>query len=162
MTPKIYVETSIPSFYYEIRSEPEMVARRNWTRQWWLECRHEYEVVTSDAVIDELSRGDYSTKNDALNLVKDLPFLPLETAVYEIVQTYLQHRLMPKDPLGDALHLALASYHKCEFLLTWNCKNLANANKFTHIKRLNTQMGLFIPTLITPLELLEGVTHDET
>lgn len=93
--------------------------------------------------------------------MKNLPFLPLEAAVYEIVQTYLQHRLMPKDPLGDALHLALASYHKCEFLLTWNCKNLANANKFTHIKRLNTQMGLFIPTLVTPLELLEGVTHDE-
>jgi len=161
MTPRTYLETSIPSFYYEIRSEPKMVARRNWTHQWWLECRHEYEVVTSDAVIDELSHGNYSTKNEALNLVKDLPFLPLETAVYEIVQTYLQHHLMPKDPLGDALHLASASYHKCEFLLTWNCKNLANANKFTHIKRLNTQMGLFIPTLVTPLELLEGVTHDE-
>ncbi len=61
---------------------------------------------------------------------------------------------MPKDPLGDALHLALASYHKCDFLLTWNCKNIANANKFTHIKRINTLLGLFVPTLITPLELM--------
>lgn len=63
---------------------------------------------------------------------------------------------MPQDPLGDALHLALASYHKCDFLLTWNCQHLANANKFNHIKRINTMLGLFIPILTTPLELLGG------
>ncbi|EDN66668.1 conserved hypothetical protein [Beggiatoa sp. PS] len=62
--------------------------------------------------------------------------------------------------LGDVLHLALASYHKCDFLLTWNCKNIANANKFTHIKRINTLLGLFVPTLLTPLELI-GETEDE-
>jgi len=61
---------------------------------------------------------------------------------------------MPRDPGGDALHLALASYHKCEFLLTWNCKHLANANKFGQIRRVNNVLGLFVPVLSTPLELL--------
>ena len=61
---------------------------------------------------------------------------------------------MPRDPAGDALHLALASYHKCDFLLTWNCQHLANANKFGHIRRVNTLLGLFVPDLVTPLELL--------
>ena len=61
---------------------------------------------------------------------------------------------MPKDPLGDALHLALASHHKCDFLFTWNCLHLANANKFGHIRRVNTLLGLHLPTLVTPLELL--------
>jgi hypothetical protein len=61
---------------------------------------------------------------------------------------------MPADPLGDALHLALASYHRCDFLVTWNCRHLANANKFDHIRRLNALLGLFVPALVTPLELL--------
>ena len=72
------------------------------------------------------------------------------------MDTYIQHKAMPKDPAGDALHLALASYHKCDFLLTWNCNHLANANKFTHIQRLNTLLGLFTPGLVTPLELIGG------
>ena len=63
---------------------------------------------------------------------------------------------MPDDPVGDALHLAIASYHKCDFLLTWNCRHLANANKFGHIRRVNTLLGLYVPLLVTPLELLGG------
>jgi hypothetical protein len=63
-------------------------------------------------------------------------------------------RLMPADPAGDALHLALASFHKCEFLVTWNCLHLANANKFGHLRRVNGLLGLYVPVLATPLELL--------
>ena len=55
---------------------------------------------------------------------------------------------------GDALHLAIASYHRCDFLVTWNCKHLANANKFGHIRRINGILGLSVPSLVTPLELL--------
>jgi hypothetical protein len=72
----------------------------------------------------------------------------------EIVKTYIRHFLMPAQPGGDAAHLALASYHKCDFLLTWNCEHLANANKFQHIRRVNTMLGLFVPNLVTPLELV--------
>lgn len=61
---------------------------------------------------------------------------------------------MPKEPKGDALHLALASYHHCHFLLTWNCAHLANPNKFEHIRHINSILGLFVPSLITPYELL--------
>jgi hypothetical protein len=59
------------------------------------------------------------------------------------------------------LHLALASYHKCDFLLTWNCRHLANANKFGHIRRVNTMLGLFVPLLVTPLELLGGKESED-
>jgi predicted nucleic acid-binding protein len=154
MKPKTYIETSIPSFYYEIRNEPDMIARRQWTRQWWEECRPHYEIFTSDAVLDELRRGHYPIQAETLALASQIPLLPLEEPIFEIVEVYLQHKLMPQNPLGDALHLAIASYHKCDFLLTWNCQNLANANKFAHIKRINNLLGLYLPTLITPLELL--------
>jgi hypothetical protein len=66
------------------------------------------------------------------------------------------------DPAGDALHLALASFHKCEFLVTWNCRHLANANKFGHIRRVNTLLGLMIPALVTPLGLLGADDDTET
>ena len=62
MKPKLYVETSIPSFYHEVRSEPEMVARRAWTRQWWDDHRDRYALVTSVAVIEELEAGDHPKK----------------------------------------------------------------------------------------------------
>ncbi len=64
-------------------------------------------------------------------------------------------------PLEMHFQKAIASYHKCDFLLTWNCKHLANANKFQHIKRINTRLGLFVPTLVTPLELLGDNHYDE-
>jgi hypothetical protein len=67
---------------------------------------------------------------------------------------------MPRSPVGDALHLALASYHRCDFLVTWNCKHLANAGKFAHIRRVNGLLGLFVPLLVTPLELLEADDED--
>lgn len=156
MNPKVYIETSIPSFYHQTRTEPDMLARQQWTRDWWDNYCHDYLPVTSVAVLDELSRGNYPTKEDALRLMSSLPLLPLEEAITEIVQAYIQHKLMPDDPIGDALHLALASYHKCDFLLTWNCRHLANANKFDHIRRVNTLLGLYVPLLVTPLELLGG------
>ena len=153
----VYIETTISSFYYEIRKEPEMVARRNWTCQWWDERgKTEYDKVTSQAVIDELSRGQFPGKNEALNLISDLDLLPIVEEIEEIVSAYLSHYLMPKEAVGDALHLAMASYYGCDYLLTWNCKHLANANKYRHIRRINTIMDLVTPNLVTPLELLQG------
>ena len=156
MKPRVYVETTIPSFYHEARPEPDMVARRQWTRDWWEQTGGGYSLVTSVAVLDELDGGDFPNKEQALELMNELPLVPVEPAIVEIVQSYIRHQLMPRDPVGDALHLALASYHKCDFLLTWNCRHLANANKFGHIRRMNTMLGLYVPLLVTPLELLGG------
>ncbi len=154
--PRVYVETTIPSFYHELRTTPDIVARREWTRLWWNGAAEHYDLVTSPAVLDELVGGPPGRSAERLALVRDLPLLRIESAIAEIVQAYIRHRVMPTDPAGDALHLALASYHKCDFLVTWNCQHLANANKFGHIRRVNTMLGLFVPALVTPLELLGG------
>ena len=131
-----------------------MVARREWTREWWDACRSEYDVFTSEAVIDELQNGDFPQKTSALAFIEGIPLLEFTKEIAEIVQAYFRHQVMPRDPAGDALHLALCSFHKCDFLLTWNCRYLANANKFAHIRRVNAILGLFVPALVTPLELL--------
>ena len=152
--PRVYVETTIPSFYHEDRTEPEILARRKWTREWWTIAPARYELTTSPAVLDELAAGKPERSAERLELIRDLPLLPVKLAVADIVAAYVLHKVMPADPAGDALHLALASFHKCDFLVTWNCRHLANANKFGHIRRVNTMLGLFVPALVTPLELL--------
>ena len=137
MKPKVYIETSIPSFSHEVRTAPDMIARRDWTCDWWDNYRQNYLVVISEAVLDELTRGDYPNKDQALTLIGNVALLAIDDPIAEIVEAYAHHHLMPRNPLGDALHLAVASYYKCDFLLTWNCKHLANANKFDHIRRVN-------------------------
>lgn len=113
MKKRVYIETTIPSFYFESRLEPEMVARREWTRRWWGEtdAGNRYDVVTSAAVVEELSRGDFPAREDCLRLIEHLPLVPVEPAVAEIVRAYISRQVMPRDPAGDALHLALVSYH---------------------------------------------------
>ncbi len=115
MKSKVYIETSIPSFYYEIRTEPDMISRKEWTRIWWNQIRNEYETVTSVAVLDELNKGNFPGKEQALQLLNDILLIDIEPDIATIVQTYIQNQVMPNDPLGDALHLAIASYHKCDF-----------------------------------------------
>jgi predicted nucleic acid-binding protein len=157
---RVYVETTIPSFYHESRIAPSIVARREWTRQWWDAAVLRFDLFTSDAVLVELARGPSERRGDWLQLIEHLPSFPVEPAILEIVEVYVSHHLMPADPSGDALHLALASYHRCDFLVTWNCAHLANANKFGHIRRVNALLGLFVPSIVTPLELL-GETNDD-
>jgi predicted nucleic acid-binding protein len=111
-------------------------------------------MVTSEAVLDELREGGAYHKEAALNMALTLPLLPVENEIVAIVQAYVKHKVMPQDPAGDALHLALASFHACDYLVTWNCRHLANANKFGHIRIINQMLGLRSPDLVTPQELL--------
>ena len=154
MKPVVYVETSIPSFYHEVRTDADMIARRQWTRKWWAAAQEETELVTSPAVLEELEAGDYPSRQACIDLMATLPLLAIEGSVRDIVDAYVSRHVMPTDPKGDALHLALASFHRCDFLVTWNCRHLANANKFGHIRRVNTLLGIHVPALVTPLELL--------
>jgi len=87
---RVYIETTVPSFYYEVRTEPEMIARRNWTRAWRGNRRHAYQLVTSAAVIDELQAGTFPNKDQALALLAGIPLVPVEPAIIEVVETYIQ------------------------------------------------------------------------
>jgi predicted nucleic acid-binding protein len=151
---KVYVETSIFSFYYDRRTAASVTARRTWTREWWGGSRKDYDAVTSVAVLAELEKGTLQHRRQALNLAMKLPAISVGEDVADIVTVYIEHHVMPRNPTGDALHLALASLEKCDYLVTWNCEHLANANKFGHIRRVNTMLGLHVPLLVTPLELM--------
>jgi hypothetical protein len=102
-------------------------------------------------------------RNDSVpSLPRQLRVLPYSLEIAEIVEVYFAHKLMPREAQGDADHLALASFHNCDMLVTWNCRHLANANKFGHIHRVNALLGLRTPALVTPLQLLENDDETET
>jgi hypothetical protein len=81
MQPRVYVETSIPSFYFEVRTEPEMLARREWTRTWWSSAAKTMELVTSVAVIDELDRGVFPARASCQDLIAALPVVSVDRPV---------------------------------------------------------------------------------
>jgi hypothetical protein len=154
MVERVYIETSIIGAYVDNRSDVISAAQNQWTRIWWDDLRQNYELAISRAVIDELSHPDYPHSDEAMKLVSGIPELPIEKEVRQIVQVYVQQGIMPQNPLGDALHLAVASFHKCDYLLTWNCKHIANPNKFNRIRLCNATLGLFVPALVTPNQLI--------
>lgn len=154
MREAVYIETSIFSFYHDRRTSPAVVAMREWTREWWDAHRERYDIATSTAVIAELDRGSMAHREQAHAMALTVSAVSVDEPIEEIVAAYVSHHVMPRDPLGDALHLALASYNKFDHLLTWNCEHLANANKFGHIRRVNAMLGLHTPNLVTPLELM--------
>jgi predicted nucleic acid-binding protein len=163
MSALIYAETIIPSFYTETRAGTDIEVRRKWTRDWWDKPKPDQQLVTSVVVFDELERiPDAARRKEAIALIRRLEELDYTAAVEEIAAVYLQHKLMPAEALGDADHLALASFYNCDMLVTWNCKQLANANKTGHIWRVNALLGLRTPLLVTPLELLEKDYEHET
>jgi predicted nucleic acid-binding protein len=150
----VYIETTIPSLYFDQRRDAKTVARREWTRNWWDDYRRNYDLLTGAPVLEELLRGEHPRKNEKLKLLEDVKILRVNEAVTQAVEVYVQRHVMPRDTAGDAAHLALASFYKCDYLLTWNCAHLANANKLGHIRRVNALLGLHVPQLVTPLEMI--------
>jgi predicted nucleic acid-binding protein len=126
MRQRVYIETSIPTFYHTLRTDPESVARMHWTRLWWSTHAPSSELLCRAAVIAELERGASEKTEARLALLSNVELLEISDEVREIVRIYIQRLVMPNDPTGDALHLALASFYQVDVLLTWNCQHLAN------------------------------------
>jgi hypothetical protein len=159
MLKRVYIETSIPSFHYTARTDTESLSRMHWTRRWWSECAPRYWLTTSAAVIEELLAGTSEYTQDRLALVRPLELVDISEEVRQVTRMYIRRLVMPNDPTGDALHLAVASVHKVDVLLTWNCRHLANPNKFDHIRTVNSELGLATPILTTPVNFLSGEEH---
>jgi predicted nucleic acid-binding protein len=151
MKKAVYLDTTVPSYRFDDRESLKYLC--DITRKWWSEESHIFDIFISIETIAELNRGDYPRKNEILNFARSIKQLKPEKEINEIALHYIANKLMPNDIQGDAIHLAYASYYKIDYLLTWNCNHLANANKKQHIKIINARLDLFTPEITTPLEL---------
>ena len=156
MKATVYVDATIPSFYFDERPDPIVRAWRLLTREFWDAHRELYVLYASDETMRELSDEGYPAdkRRQCLELVAALPRLAVTPEVIELADVYVRQLVMPSNDIGDAFHLAFATWYRLDFLLTWNCRHLANANKFGHIQRVNEQQRLLSPAIITPEQLL--------
>jgi hypothetical protein len=113
------------------------------------------QLVSSLWVIRELEETPEPKRGECLSLLNDLRLLQSAPEIDELVEHYIANKVMPADADGDARHLAVATFWKCDILASWNCKHIANANKADHIRHVNRKLGLETPKLITPYHLLE-------
>ena len=151
MKKAVYLDTTILSYLVDERE-----GIRNFidvTKNWWNTQRKYYHLFLSEDTMVELKRGKYPNKDKALKEADKIEILGRVENIDRIVGVYIENHLMPRKFEGDAFHLAYASFYKVDFLLTWNCNHLANANKRQHIRIINTRLGLAVPEIVTPLEL---------
>ena len=118
MKPKVYVETSVIGAYFDEREDAVSKAQYLWTRLWWDELKTGYDVVISQAVVDELEHPSFQASSDALELLRNIVKVEIEPDIKLIVQVYVDNQLMPRNPMGDALHLAIAFYHKSNAIIS--------------------------------------------
>ena len=160
MKPTVYLDSSVPSYWLVQGDDPIVHARHLLTRRWWREELPRFAAYVSQIVLDELKGGDPARAKKRLALVNDLPFLEVDDSVEHAAQFYVDNLAMPRNNLRDAFHLALASVHEMDYLITWNYAHLANASKRTHIEVLNRRLHLASPVICSPEELILELPED--
>ena len=113
-----------------------------------------YSIYISEVVLEELARGDQEIATKRLDLISELPLLALNEAVEELAQQFLTKSNLPPKASDDALHIALATVYKVDYLLTWNCKHIANAQIQKKLSQISIESGYELPTICTPYELM--------
>ena len=158
---RIYIESTIPS-YVVARPARDLLqaARQQLTRDWWESKRNQHELFTSQIVLDEIAAGEAEMAQQRLNLMVELTVLDLIDAAEELGDCFLQSGVMPAKADADAAHIALATVHRMDILVTWNCRHIANATIVGQLRRLALSEGFTLPEIATPEELL-GDWHDE-
>jgi hypothetical protein len=152
----VYVETTIPSYLTAWPTRvPARAREQQLTRQWWDASRGRYDLYLSELVAAEIRMGDPSAARDRLEAVRDLPQVVTTTAARELAREYVNLLAIPPRALADGLHLALTVVNELDYLLTWNCRHLANPHVIRAIAIENTRRGLHVPLIVTPENLLD-------
>lgn len=158
---KVYIETSIVSHVSARPSRDVTVAGlQQQARDWWTYERHRFELVTSQLTLEEAADGDPNAASERLKLLVDLPLVGISADVEALAQRLLQAHVMPEKAAADALHVAAAALAGVNYLLTLNCKHIANAHELPRIYRLLDQEGLGQLLICTPAEFLGNVDND--
>ncbi len=155
--PSVYIETSIIG-YLTSRSRENVIvqARQQLTRIWWNARREQYDTVVSQLVLDEAGAGDEEAAAERLELLDGIPLLDVtDPRIDPIADALLAAHLLPDIARSDAEHVAIATVHGVDYLLTWNCKHIANAQTLPGVYRLLTNRGYSPPLIVTPEEFSE-------
>jgi hypothetical protein len=155
MKPRVYIESSVISYMTARPSRDVIVAaHQQVTLNFW-ETVGRFDVCISEYLIAEIGKGDESQARIRLGLVSGATFLESNAQVEALADALVEQKSVPRKARLDALHIAVCAVHGLDFLLTWNCKHIANAQTMALIENTCTTQGYRCPRLCTPLELME-------
>jgi predicted nucleic acid-binding protein len=155
MSETVYIETSILG-YLTARSTKNLILAGNieTTRDWWNLRRNTFRLYISQLVLDEICQGDAEIAAQRLEAVNDLPLLEVTETVEDLATQFIMRTNLPSKASDDAIHIALATVNALDYLLTWNCKHIANAQIQRKLLEISLGFGYTLPIICTPYELM--------
>lgn len=157
MQPSIFIESSIPSYYVARPSRDLLLlTRQELTREWWDISRHSFELFTTQAVLDEIGCGEPAMAKARLELMAGISRLDVDEEVQLLATQLISTGILPTIAHLDALHIAAAGIHRVDYLLTWNCKHIANPFIQRKMTAHFSKMGIHFPVICTPEEIIRN------
>jgi predicted nucleic acid-binding protein len=149
----LYLETSVVGAYLD-NDDP---FRRDITIRWWEHELSEYRAYSSLLVEREIERIPEPHRAGYMNLIQPLPKLEITEEVAILAEGYIERGIFHRKYLADAIHVALAAFHKIDYLVTWNFGHIANVRKQARLRLFNTTAGFFSPVIVTPEFLVHSI-----
>lgn len=157
MKDSIYLETTVVSYLTaKISRDIIVLAHQEITQEWWPRAINRFEVYISEIVVEEAGLGDIEAAKKRLAVLKDFSHLELTEKVEKMAQIYMEKLKIPEKSTRDAIHIAVASVHNVDYLVTWNCAHIANAEIIKKLIKINNVFGIHTPIICTPEELMEA------
>jgi predicted nucleic acid-binding protein len=158
MRDRVYIETSLISYLAARPSRDVLVvAHQQISLDWWEQRRNHFDLVTSAVVVREARRGDPEVARRRLALLEGIPLVEVTDSAQELAMAIIQKGLLPQTAYPDAVHIATATVHEVDYLLTWNCSHIANAEILPRVAEICETYDLALPYVCTPEELLGDV-----
>jgi len=152
----VYLETTFISYLVALPSRDLIVAaHQRVTSDWWTYQRNKYDCYVSEIVVDEASAGDENEIRKRLIVLDSLELLDLTIEVSNLTNAIIKSEIIPRKAVRDAAHIAVATVHEIDYLLTWNCKHIANAQILRKIEKVCIESGYQMPVICTPEGLME-------
>ncbi len=156
MKPRLYLETTIPSYLTAWPSRDLITAaHQQITKDWWRIRRDAFDVFASQFVLDEAAFGDQVAAQLRMAVLQSFPLLELSDEVAMVTSALLKSGIIPVKAAGDASHIAICAVHSIDYLMTWNCRHIANATIIKTVRKVCEEYGFTCPIICTPEELLE-------
>lgn len=151
----VYIETTVISYLVSRPSRDILVAaHQQTTNEWWTSRRHEFECFISQVVIDEIQAGDIEAAEKKMEEIGDFAVLEATIEAERLTEAIVEGGAIPKRAVRDAAHITIAAVNNIDYLLTWNCSHLANAQIIRRVSVICNSEGYSMPVICTPEELM--------
>lgn len=157
----VYIETSIISYLTARPSRDLLVAaNQESTHEWWEGHRGNFDLFISPLVLEEAGQGDEDAAQRRLKALEAVNMLEIVDEARILADALLRSLALPSKAQDDAAHIALAAVHRLDYLLTWNCRHINNAEKKALIRQVCAEHGYVCPEICTPMELMGGADDE--